>query len=150
MGHSIPVIESSFSQKEPWHLWQGGKAMPLTRELRERVLSNETVRAWISKRAYELHQLGGYEHGRATEDWRSAESELLALASLFEEVFRSKSTKALEAMDKRRDEKISPKPRRTRSGSALPTEPPPITDKNMHEDSPAKPKQELTKKRKPQ
>ena len=63
--------------------------MPLTRELRERVLSNETVRAWISKRAYELHQLGGYEHGRATEDWRNAEGELLALASLFEEVFRS-------------------------------------------------------------
>jgi len=124
--------------------------MPLTSELRERVLSNETVRAWIFKRAYELHQLGGYGHGRATEDWSNAESELLALASLFEEVFRSKSTKALEALDKRRDETISPKPRRTRSASALPTEPPPITDKNMDEDSPAKPKQELTKKRKPQ
>ena len=122
--------------------------MPLTREVRERVLNNETVRAWISKRAYELHQLGGCEHGRATDDWRNAESELLALASLFEEVLRSRST-ARQVMDKRRDEKISPKPRRTRSASALPTEPPPITDKNMDEDSPAKPKQELTKKRKP-
>jgi hypothetical protein len=29
--------------------------MPLSGELRERVLRNETVRAWISKRAYELH-----------------------------------------------------------------------------------------------
>ena len=122
--------------------------MPLTGELRERVLSNEAVRAWISKRAYELHQLGGYEHGRATEDWRNAESELLALASLFEEVFRSRPL-AREAMDKRRDEKISPKPRRMRSASALPSEAPPITDKNLDEDSPAKPKQELTKKRKP-
>ena len=124
--------------------------MPLTRELRERVLSNETVLAWISKRAYELHQLGGYEHGRANEDWRNAESELLALASLFEEVFRSKSTKALETMDKRRDEKISTKPRRTRSASALPTETPPITDNNLDEDGQEKPKQEITKKRKPQ
>jgi hypothetical protein len=125
--------------------------MPLIRELRERVLSNETVCAWISKRAYELHQLGGYEHGRATEDWRNAESELLALASLFEEVVRSRSTIARQAMDKRRDEKISPKgqPRRTRSASALPSEAPPITDKNLDEDSPAKPKQELTKKGKP-
>jgi Protein of unknown function (DUF2934) len=149
MGRSIPVIESSFSQKGPWQLWQGGKAMPLTGELRERVLSNETVRAWISKRAYELHQLGGYEPGRATEDWRNAESELLALASLFEEVLRSRSTIARQAMDKRRDEKISPKPRRTRSASALPFEAPPITDKNLDQDSPAKPKQEVTKKRKP-
>ena len=123
--------------------------MPLTSELRECVLSNETVRAWISKRAYELHQLRGYEHGRATEDWSNAESELLALASLFEEVFRSRPL-ARQAMDKRRDEKISPKPRRTRSASALPSETPPITDKNLDEDSPAKPKQELTKKRKPQ
>jgi hypothetical protein len=149
MGHSIPVMESSFSQKGPWQLWQGGKTMPLTGELRERVLSNETVRAWISKRAYELHQLGGYEHGRATEDWRNAESELLALASLFEEVLRSRSTIARQAMDKRGDEKISPKPRRTRSSSALPYEAPPITDKNLDQDSPAKPKQEVTKKRKP-
>jgi DUF2934 family protein len=123
--------------------------MPLTRELRERVLRNETVRAWISKRAYELHQLGGYEHGRATEDWRNAESELLALASLFEEVLRSRSTRARQAMDKRRDEKISPKPRRTRSASALPSETRPITDKNLDEDNPAKSKQELTKKTKP-
>ena len=124
--------------------------MPLTSELRECVLSNETVRAWISKRAYELHQLGGYEHGRATDDWRNAESELLALASLFEEVFRSRPL-ARQAMDKRRDENISPKrqPRRTRSASALPSEPPPIMDKNVDEDNPAKPKQELTKKRKP-
>ena len=124
--------------------------MPLTSELRELVLSNETVRAWISKRAYELHQLGGYEHGRATEDWRNAESELLALASLFEEVFRSRSI-ARQAIDKRRDETISPKrqPRRTRSASALPSEPPPISDKGLDEDNPAKPKQELTKKRKP-
>jgi len=124
--------------------------MPLTRELRECVLSNETVRAWISKRAYELHQLGGYEDGRAAEDWRNAESELLALASLFEEVFRSRST-ARQAMDERRDEKISPKrqPRRTRSASALPSEAPPITDKNLDEGNPEKPKQQLTKKRKP-
>jgi hypothetical protein len=124
--------------------------MPLTSELRERVLSNETVRAWISKRAYELHQLGGYEHGRATEDWRNAESELLALASLFEEVFRSKST-AWQAMAKPRDERISPKrqPPRTRSASALPSEAPPITDKNLDEGIPAKQKQELRKKRKP-
>ena len=124
--------------------------MPLTSKLRERVLSNETVRAWISKRAYELHQLGGYEHGRATEDWSNAESELLALASLFEEVFRSRFP-ARQAMDKRRDEKISPKrqPRRTRSTSTLPSEPPPILDKNLDERNPAKPKQELTKKRKP-
>ena len=122
--------------------------MPLTSELRERVLSNETVRAWISKRAYELHQLGGYEHGRATEDWSNAESELLALASLFEEVFRSRPL-ARQAMDKRRDENISPKrqPRRTRSAGALPSGPPSITDKD--EGNPAKPKQELTKKRKP-
>ena len=124
--------------------------MPLTREVRERVLNNETVRAWISKRAYELHQLGGCEHGRATDDWRNAESELLALASLFEEVLRSRST-ARQVMDKRRDETISPKgqPRRTRSASALPSEPPPISGKGLDEDSPAKPKQELTKKRKP-
>ena len=124
--------------------------MPLTSELRERVLSNETVRAWISKRAYELHQLGGYGHGRAAEDWKNAESELLALASLFEEVLRSRST-ARQAMDKRRDEKISPKrqPRRTRSASALPSEAPPILEKNLDDGNPAKPKQELTKKRKP-
>ena len=124
--------------------------MPLTRELRERVLSNETVRAWISKRAYELHQLGGYEHGRATEDWSNAESELLALASLFEEVFRS-GLLARQAMDKRRDETISPKrqPRRTHSASALPSEAPPITDQNLDEGNPAKPKQEPTKKGKP-
>ena len=123
--------------------------MPLTSELRERVLSNETVRAWISKRAYELHQLGGYEHGRATEDWSNAESELLALASLFEEVFSSRFL-AQQAIDKRRDEAISPKrqPRRTRSTSALPSESPPITNENL-EDNPAKPKQGLTKKRKP-
>ena len=124
--------------------------MPLTRELRERVLSNKTVRAWISKRAYELHQIGGYEHGRAAEDWKNAESELLALASLFEEVLRSRST-ARQAMDKRRDEKISPKrqPRRTRSASALPSEAPPIPPKDLDEGNPTKPKQELTKKRKP-
>jgi hypothetical protein len=124
--------------------------MPLTSELRQRVLSNETVRAWISKRAYELHQLGGYEHGRATEDWSNAQSELLALASLFEEVFRSRPL-ARQAMEKRRDENISPKrqPRRTRSASALPSEPPPITDKNLDEYDPAKPKQEPTKKRNP-
>ena len=124
--------------------------MPLTSELRERVLSNETVRAWISKRAYELHQLGGYGHGRATEDWSNAESELLALASLFEEVFRSRSI-VRQDMDKRQDEKISPKrqPRRTRSTSALPSEPPPITDKSLDEGNPVKSKQELTKKRKP-
>ncbi|HET6960874.1 MAG TPA: DUF2934 domain-containing protein [Terriglobia bacterium] len=123
--------------------------MPLTSELRECVLSNETVRAWISKRAYELHQLGGYEHGRATEDWSNAESELLALASLFEEVFSSRFL-AQQAIDKRRNEAISPKrqPRRTRSTSALPSESPPITNENL-EDNPAKPKQELTKKRKP-
>ena len=124
--------------------------MPLTSELRERVLSNETVHAWISKRAYELHQLGGYEHGRATEDWRNAESELLALASLFEELFRSRST-ARQVMVKRQDEKISPnrQPRRTRSAGALPSEAPPILDKNLDEGNPAKPTQELTKKRKP-
>ena len=124
--------------------------MPLTSELRECVLSNETVRAWISKRAYELHQLGGYEHGRATEDWSNAESELLALASLFEEVFSSRFL-AQQAIDKRRNEAISPKrqPRRTRSTSALPSEPPPFTNENLDEDNPAKPKQELTKKRKP-
>lgn len=123
--------------------------MPLTSELRECVLSNETVRAWISKRAYELHQLGGYEHGRATEDWSNAESELLALASLFEEVFSSRFL-AQQAIDKRRNEAISPKrqPRRTRSTSALPSESPPITNENL-EDNPAKPKQGLTKKRKP-
>ena len=122
--------------------------MPLTSELRECVLSNETVRAWISKRAYELHQLGGYEHGRPTEDWSNAESELLALASLFEEVFRSRSP-ARQPIDKRRDEKISPKrqPRRPRSASALPSEAPSITDKD--EGNPAKPKQELAKKKKP-
>ena len=124
--------------------------MPLTSELRERVLSNETVRAWISKRAYELHQLGGNEHGRATEDWSNAESELLALASLFEEIFRSRFL-ARQAIDKRRDETISPKrqPRRTRSASALPSEPPPISDKNLDGGNPAKPKQELRKQRKP-
>ena len=124
--------------------------MPLTSELRERVLSNETVRAWISKRAYELHQLGGCEHGRATDDWRNAEIELLALASLFEEVLRSRST-ARQVMVKRQDEKISPnrQPRRTRSAGALPSEAPPILDKNLDEGNPAKPTQELTKKRKP-
>ena len=123
--------------------------MPLTSELRECVLSNETVRAWISKRAYELHQLRGYEPGRATEDWSNAESELLALASLFEEVFSSRFL-AQQAIDKRRNEAISPKrqPRRTRSTSALPSESPPITNENL-EDNPAKPKQGLTKKRKP-
>ena len=63
--------------------------MPLTHEMRERILRNETVRAWISKRAYELHQLGGNEYGKATQDWLNAESELLALASLLEEIFCS-------------------------------------------------------------
>jgi hypothetical protein len=124
--------------------------MPLTHDLRERILSNETVRAWISKRAYELHQLGGYEHGRATEDWRNAESELLALASLFEEFFRSRST-ARQSMAKSGDEEISSKrqPRRTHSASPLPSEAPPITDKNLDEGIPAKQKQEPRKKRKP-
>ena len=124
--------------------------MPLTSELRERVLSNETVRAWISKRAYELHQLGGCEHGRATDDWRNAESELLALASLFEEVLRSRSI-ARQVRVKRQDEKVSPnrQPRRTRSAGALPSEAPPLLAKNLDEGNPAKPTQELTKKRKP-
>lgn len=123
--------------------------MPLTHELRERVLRNDTVRAWISKRAYELYQLGGYEHGRAAEDWMNAESELLALASLFEEIFRSKSTPRQE-INERRDAKPSPKSqhRRTRSAGALPSEAPPITVKKPDQGSQAKPDQESTKTKK--
>jgi Protein of unknown function (DUF2934) len=116
--------------------------MPLTHEMRERILRNETVRAWISKRAYELHQLGGNEYGKATQDWLNAESELLALASLLEEIFCSKSTPQ-QAINERRKAKTSPKSQRRRTGStsASPREAPPITDKKLDEGSQVKPEQ---------
>lgn len=122
--------------------------MGLTDKMRERVLRNDTIRAWISKRAYELHQLGGYEHGRAIDDWRIAESELLALASLFEEIIRSKS-KPKQAINKRRDGKTTSKGQRgrTRSASASPSEAPPMTEK-QEERSQEKSNQESTKKKK--
>ncbi len=113
--------------------------MPLNYELRERVLGNDIVRAWISKRAYELHQSGSYRHGQAIEDWMNAESELLALASVFEEIFRSKSAPR-QAITKRRDSKTRPKsPRHRRSGSASPSEVLPIADKKLNQGSRAKP-----------
>ena len=115
--------------------------MPLTHEMRERILRNDTVRAWISKRAYELHQLGGYEYGKAAQDWMNAERELLAVASLFEEIFRSKSTPR-QALKERRESKTPPKSqrRRTRSAGALPPEAP-IADKKLDEGSQVKPDQ---------
>lgn len=123
--------------------------MPLTHEMRERILRNDTVRAWISKRAYELHQLGGYEYGKATQDWVNAESDLLALASLLEEIFRSKATPQ-QALNERRKAKTPPKSqhRRTGSTSASPNEAPPITDKKLDEGSQVKPDQESKKARK--
>ena len=122
--------------------------MPVTHEMRERILRNDTVRAWISKRAYELHQLGGHEYGKATQDWLNAESELLALASVLEEIFRSKSTPQ-QAVNERRKAKTSPKSQRRRTGStsASPSEAPPITDKKLDEGSQVKPEQK-SKKRK--
>jgi Protein of unknown function (DUF2934) len=109
--------------------------MPLTHEMRERVLRNDTVRAWISKRAYELYQLRACEHGKAIEDWTNAESELLALASLLEEIFRLESTPR-QALKERQEAKTPPKSqrRRTRSASALSSELPPITDKKLDEE----------------
>jgi hypothetical protein len=123
--------------------------MPLTHKLRERLLRNDRVQAWISKRAYELYQLRGYEHGRATEDWVNAESELLALSSLFQEIVRSKSTPRQVVNERPAAEtSANSQRRRTRSASASPSEARPITDKKLDEGSQAKPDQESMKKRK--
>ena len=120
--------------------------MPVTQEMRERILRNDTVRAWISKRAYELHQLGGYEYGKATQDWVNAESELLALASVLEEIFRSRS-EPRQVVKERRVAKTPPKSqsRRKPSASALPTEPT-IADRKQDEGSKAKPEQQPKKR----
>ena len=99
--------------------------MPLTYEERECILDNSTIRAWISKRAYELHQLGGYQHGKAAEDWMVAESELLALASLFENIFRSKAAPRPRA----RKPKTKPKPK----GRQTPSSKGPTTEKEKGE-----------------
>jgi Protein of unknown function (DUF2934) len=119
--------------------------MPLTHEMRERVLSDDILRAWISKRAYELYQLRACEHGKAVEDWSNAESELLALASVLEDVFRLKSPR--QALNERRDAKTSPKSprRRARSASAPPAEAP-IADRKLDESSQVKPAQKSKKR----
>ena len=45
--------------------------------LRERLLSDDEVRAAISLRAYEIYQRRGGEPGREIEDWVQAENEIL-------------------------------------------------------------------------
>ena len=122
--------------------------MPVTHEMREHILRNDTVRAWISKRAYELHQLGGHEYGKATQDWVNAESDLLVLASVLEEIFRSKS-KPRQVVKERRAAKTSPESqrRRKRSTSASPSEAPPIADRKLDEGSQAKADQQSKKAR---
>ena len=47
-------------------------------ELRTRLLSKGEVRERISRRAYELYQNRGGEHGREVEDWLKAEDEVLS------------------------------------------------------------------------
>ena len=47
-------------------------------ELRTRLLSKEDVRERISRRAYELYENRGGEHGREVEDWLEAENEVLS------------------------------------------------------------------------
>lgn len=45
------------------------------------VLDNSDIRDKIEQRAYELYELGGYEHGHDVEHWLRAEQEVLAQAS---------------------------------------------------------------------
>ena len=121
----------------------------LTQELLERILGDEAIRTWISKRAYELHQFRGGEHGKAADDWLAAESELLDLASLFEEVFRSKAEG--QQTSTQGDVKKTPRAsrtRRTRSANAPSSEAPSGTN-GVTEDGQASPKQASTKKKKP-
>src|SRR3954467_5713128 len=47
-------------------------------ELRMRLLSKGEVRERISRRAYELYESRGGEHGREVEDWLEAENEVLS------------------------------------------------------------------------
>jgi hypothetical protein len=47
-------------------------------ELRTRLLSKGEVRERISRRAYELYENRGGEHGREVEDWLEAENEVLS------------------------------------------------------------------------
>jgi len=47
-------------------------------ELRERLLSDQGVRARISQRAYELYEQRGGDPGRDIEDWLLAENEILS------------------------------------------------------------------------
>jgi hypothetical protein len=47
-------------------------------ELRTRILSKGEVRERISRRAYELYENRGGEHGREVEDWLEAENEVLS------------------------------------------------------------------------
>ena len=56
--------------------------------LREKLLSDEEVRALISTRAYERYQGRGCEPGQDVEDWLQAESEILA-SLISEQSFRT-------------------------------------------------------------
>jgi hypothetical protein len=47
-------------------------------ELRTHLLSKGEVRERISRRAYELYENRGGEHGREVEDWLEAENEVLS------------------------------------------------------------------------
>src|SRR5947208_574734 len=47
------------------------------KELRERLLHDESVREMIQARAYEIYEMRGTQPGSADEDWFQAEDEVL-------------------------------------------------------------------------
>ena len=49
-----------------------------TEELRIHLLGNDGIRESVSRRAYELYEKRGADHGRELEDWVKAENEVLS------------------------------------------------------------------------
>ena len=66
--------------------------------LREKLLSDEEVRAMISTRAYEIYQGRGCEPGQAVEDWLQAENEILA-SLISEQTFRTTAESEQQVTD---------------------------------------------------
>ena len=66
-------------------------------EIRARLLSDDRIQYLIQQRAYEIWILRGRQHGRADEDWRLAENEVVGF--LIEEELRRSADAALPASD---------------------------------------------------
>ena len=66
-------------------------------EIRARLLSDDRIQYSIQQRAYEIWILRGRQHGRADEDWRLAENEVVGF--LIEQELRRAADAALPAGD---------------------------------------------------